>query len=134
IELVSDGKLNKAKLSHGKDQENKIAEANASFEKSKKHWALQVTVPKSWLQNLQETLCIALEASSGMRHDISTFWTSSMTADWVASPLSFWALRVRRNFIRMIRRTLSASLPNLKPPRKRQQFTSKRSRRAKRLL
>jgi hypothetical protein len=54
------GKLNKAKLAHGKDQENKIAEANASFEKSKKHWALQSAAPKSWPQNLQETLGIAL--------------------------------------------------------------------------
>jgi hypothetical protein len=55
-----DGKLHKAKLAHGKDQEDKITEANASFEKSKKHWALQGTAPKSWPQNVQETLGITL--------------------------------------------------------------------------
>jgi hypothetical protein len=55
-----DGKLNKAKLAHGKDQEDKITEANASFEKSKKHWALQGTAPKGWPQNVQDTLGIAL--------------------------------------------------------------------------
>jgi hypothetical protein len=55
-----DGKLNKAKLAHGKDQEDKITEANTTFEKSKKHWALQGTVPKSWPQNAQDTLGIAL--------------------------------------------------------------------------
>lgn len=55
-----DGKLNKAKLAHGKDREDKIAETNASFEKSKKHWALQGTAPKSWPQNVQETLGITL--------------------------------------------------------------------------
>ena len=55
-----DGKLNKAKLAHGKDQEDKITEANTSFEKSKKHWALQGTAPKSWPQNVQDTSGIAL--------------------------------------------------------------------------
>jgi hypothetical protein len=51
-EAKRDGKLNKAKLAHGRDQEDKIAETNASFEKSKKHWALQ--------GNLQDTLGITL--------------------------------------------------------------------------
>jgi hypothetical protein len=55
-----DDKLNKAKLAHGKDQEDKITEANTSFEKSKKHWALQGTAPKSWPQNFQDTLGITL--------------------------------------------------------------------------
>jgi hypothetical protein len=55
-----DTKLNRAKLAHGKDQEDKITEANATFEKSKKHWALQGTAPKNWPQNLQDTLAIAL--------------------------------------------------------------------------
>ena len=55
-----DSKLNLAKLAHGKDQENKIREANTSFEKSKKHWALQGTAPKNWPQNFQDTLGIAL--------------------------------------------------------------------------
>jgi hypothetical protein len=55
-----DGKLNKAKLAHGKDQEDKITETNTSFEKSKKHWALQGTAPKNWPQNLQETLGVTL--------------------------------------------------------------------------
>ena len=55
-----DGKLNKAKLAHGKDQEDKITEANTSFEKSKKHWALQGTAPKSWPPNYQDTMGIAL--------------------------------------------------------------------------
>ena len=53
-------KLSKARLDHGKDREDRIAEANASFEKSKKHWALQGTAPKSWPQNLQATVGIAL--------------------------------------------------------------------------
>jgi hypothetical protein len=55
-----DHKLNKARLAHGKDQEDKITEANTSFQKSKKHWALQGTAPKSWPQNLQDTLGITL--------------------------------------------------------------------------
>jgi hypothetical protein len=55
-----DGKLSKARLAHGKDQEDKIKEAQATFEKSKKHWALQGTAPKSWPQNFQETIGIAL--------------------------------------------------------------------------
>ena len=55
-----DGKLNKAKLAHGKDQEEKITEANTSFEKSKKHWALQTAAPKSWPSNVQDTLGITL--------------------------------------------------------------------------
>jgi len=36
-EQKRDGKLNKARLAHGKDQEDKIKEAQATFEKSKKH-------------------------------------------------------------------------------------------------
>jgi hypothetical protein len=59
-EEMRDGKLHKAKIAHGKDREDKIAEAMASFEKSKKHWALQSTAPKSWPQNVQETLGITL--------------------------------------------------------------------------
>jgi hypothetical protein len=59
-EEMRDGKLHKAQLAHGKDREDKIAEANASFEKSKKHWALQGTPPKNWPQNVQETLGITL--------------------------------------------------------------------------
>lgn len=55
-----DHKLNKARLAHGKDQEDKITETNTSFQKSKKHWALKGTDPKSWPQNLQDTLGIAL--------------------------------------------------------------------------
>src|SRR5580704_18911217 len=59
-EQKRDFKLNNAKLAHGKDQEDKITEANTSFEKSKKHWALQGTAPKNWPQNFQDTLGIAL--------------------------------------------------------------------------
>jgi hypothetical protein len=55
-----DKKLTKAKLAHGKDQEDKITEANTSFEKSKKHWALQTAAPKSWPSNVQDTLGITL--------------------------------------------------------------------------
>ena len=55
-----DIKLSRARLAHGKDQEDKITDANASFEKSKKHWALQDTAPKSWPQSFQDTLGIAL--------------------------------------------------------------------------
>jgi hypothetical protein len=54
-----DGKLKKARLAHGKDQEDKIKEAQATFEKSKKHWALQGTAPKSWPPNYQDTVGIA---------------------------------------------------------------------------
>lgn len=55
-----DAKLNKARLAHGKDQENKIKEANTSFEKSKRHWAMQGTAPKNWPSDFQDTLGLAL--------------------------------------------------------------------------
>jgi hypothetical protein len=54
------GKLKKAKLAHGKDEEDKIREANTSFEESKKHWAQQGAAPKSWPKNFQVTLGITL--------------------------------------------------------------------------
>ena len=91
-------------------------------------------LPKAGLRMFRIPWASRWGGSLRMRRDISTLWTTSTMVDWVASPLNFWALRVRKNFIRMIRRTLSASLPNLIPPRKRQQFTSKHSQRANRLL
>jgi len=127
-----DGKLNKAKLAHGKDQEDKITEANTSFQRS--IGRCKAPLPKAGLRTFRTPWASRWGASLRMRRDISTLWTTSTMVDWVASPLNFWELRVRKNFLRMIRRTLSASLPNLTPSRKRQQFTSKHSQRAKPLL
>jgi hypothetical protein len=59
-EKARDGKLAKAKLAHGKEQEEKAKEAHAAFDKSKKHWALQGTAPKSWPPAFQETVGIVL--------------------------------------------------------------------------
>lgn len=55
-----DEKLRRARRSEGKEQEEKIKEANAGFEKAKKHWALQDTAPKNWPANYQATLGLIL--------------------------------------------------------------------------
>lgn len=89
--------------------------------------------PKTGLKVFRIPWVSRWDASSHTRRGISMLRPTSTVVDWVASPLSFWVLRPRKNFMRMIRRTLSASSQNLRPPRKQQHFTSRHSQRAKHL-
>lgn len=55
-----DSKVKLAELAHGGDQEKKVKDADAAFEKSKQHWKLKDVAPKNWPPDLQKQISLAL--------------------------------------------------------------------------